>query len=211
VTWVKICGITRLDDAEAAAAAGADAIGFVFFKPSARCIEAQRAAEIARAVGQRVTKVGVFVDASAHCIRAIAPVVGLDLVQLHGDQPAEMAASIGLPIIKHVGRDGGGIGADYPAAAFLADGHKPGVFGGTGIPATADAIAAAASKRRWILAGGLTPENVASRIARWRPWGVDVASGVERGPGEKDAERIAAFIANVRAVAADSTHAAFAP
>lgn len=202
MTWVKICGIARVEDALAAAAAGADAVGFVFYPPSPRAVSPERAAAIAAALPRRIAKVGVFVNESVARMAEIRARAGLDYVQLHGDEPPEVARALPCPAIRAFRTAPCGAGAQiarYPAAAVLVDGARAGFYGGTGTPASRDAIAAARRARRWILSGGLAPENVAAKIAALAPWGVDVSSGVEASAGVKDANRIAAFVAAVRA------------
>ncbi len=204
MTWAKICGITRVEDARAAAEAGADAIGFVFYPPSPRAIAPARAVEIAAALPRGIAKIGVFVNESVVRMMEIRSRVGLDCVQLHGDEAPDVALALPCPAIRAfraAPRDleEAAFIARYPAAAVLVDGERAGFYGGTGAPAAQGAIAAARRARRWILSGGLTPENVAAKIATLAPWGVDVSTGVEESPGLKDANRIAAFMAAVRA------------
>ncbi|MBL8664991.1 MAG: phosphoribosylanthranilate isomerase [Candidatus Odyssella sp.] len=202
MTWVKICGIARVEDALAAAAAGADAVGFVFYPPSPRAVSPERAAAIAAALPRGIAKVGVFVNEGAARMAEICVRAGLDYVQLHGDEPPEVARALPCPAIRAFGAAPRGAAARiarYPAAAVLVDGARAGFYGGTGTPASRDAIAAARRAPRWILSGGLAPENVAAKIAALAPWGVDVSSGVEASAGVKDANRIAAFVAAVRA------------
>lgn len=213
MTWVKICGITRVEDALAAAEAGADAIGFVFYLPSARAIAPSRAAEIAATLPRGIAKIGVFVNESAARMVEIHARIGLDCIQLHGDEPPEVALALPCPVIRAVraaprDRAEAASIARYPAAAVLVDGERAGFYGGTGTPASQDAIAAARRARRWILSGGLAPENVAAKVAALAPWGVDVSTGVEASPGIKDANRIAAFVAAVRASGARPRKAA---
>lgn len=210
MTWIKICGITRAEDALAAAEAGADAIGFVFYPPSPRALTPARAAEIAAALPPGVAKVGVFVDETVARMAEIRARVGLDCIQLHGDEGPEIALALPGAVIRAVrgaprDLDAAARLARYPAAAVLVDGERAGFYGGTGTPAAQSAVAAARRARRWILSGGLAPETVAARIAALAPWGVDVSTGVEvpaeagGAPGIKDANRIAAFVAAVRA------------
>ena len=204
MTWVKICGITRIEDALAASAAGADAVGFVFYPPSPRAVAPARAAEIAAALPRGIAKVGVFVNESVARMAEIHALAGLDCLQLHGDEPPAVARALPCPAIRAfraAPRDAAEADeiAGFPAAAVLVDGERAGFYGGTGTPASQDVIAAARRARRWILSGGLAAENVAAKIAALAPWGVDVSTGVESSPGVKDANRIAAFVAAVRA------------
>lgn len=199
MTWIKICGLTRPEDARVAAAAGADAVGLVFYPPSPRAVTVAQAVAIAAAVPPDVAKVGVFVNESVARMADIRAAVGLDIIQLHGDETAATAAALGGRIIRAVRRaaDAAALAA-FPAEAMLVDGDKAGLWGGSGTPADDAAIAAVRGFPRWILSGGLAPDTVAVRVARWRPWGVDVSSGVESALGVKDPARIAAFVAAVR-------------
>ena len=193
--FVKICGITRREDAEAAVAAGASAIGVVFWPNSPRFIEPSRAREIAAALPSSVEVVGVFVNQSAGHVNDVSTLAGLSLVQLHGDEAAGMAAAIALPVIKAMSvRDGAGHEALWPEPALLlVDADDPVGRGGTGMTADWSAAAAVAKRRRVLLAGGLRPDNVAEAIARVPPFGIDVSSGVERSPGIKDRRLLAAL------------------
>jgi len=204
MTWIKICGITRVEDGLAAAAAGADAVGFVFYPPSPRAVSPAHAADIAAALPRHVARIGVFVNETLARMAEIRARVGLDYIQLHGEEGPEIALALPGAVIRavrgavHDAIEAAAI-ARYPAAAVLVDGERAGFYGGTGAPAAQSAIAAARRARRWILSGGLAPESVAARVAALAPWGVDVSSGVERAPGIKDSNRIAAFVAAVRA------------
>jgi phosphoribosylanthranilate isomerase len=197
---VKICGVTRVDDAAAIAAAGADYIGLNFWPSSKRFVAIDHAIELASAIrAAGPTKiVGVFVDAAPADVSAIAARVGLDIVQLHGTIDA---ATIARPVWQALpARAGMAIDAGRAEAVLL---DTPSVErGGSGI--TFDWAIAAEARRahpalRILLAGGLTPDNVAQAIAVAEPWGVDVASGVERSPGVKDVSRVTAFLAAARA------------
>jgi phosphoribosylanthranilate isomerase len=194
---VKICGITRLEDAQAAVAAGANALGFVFWPDSPRFIDPYRARAIGRALPAFVTTVGVFVNQPSEFIAGVASLVPLGAVQLHGDEPAAWAPEIGRPVIKALTLDvasRAGQLASWPAGVtILLDAHDPVRRGGTGRAVDWTAAASIASQRRIILAGGLTPENIGEAIDRVRPFGVDVSSGVERSPGVKDHGRIGAL------------------
>ena len=189
---VKICGITRLEDAEAAVTAGAGAIGFVFWPDSPRFVDPHRARQIAAALPPLVTTVGVFVNQPAHYVRGVASLVRLGAVQLHGDEEPEDAAAVSVPVIKAVSLD-----ADMRAwplrTLLLLDAHDPATRGGTGRTIDWAAAAVVAAQRSILLAGGLTPDNVADAVARVRPFGIDVSSGVERAPGIKDHRRLRAL------------------
>lgn len=206
---VKICGIRTLAPALVAAAAGADLIGFVF-APSRRQVSPAEAAAIAAAVraapGPRPRLAGLFVNAAPPTIAAVAAEVGLDLVQLSGDEPAEHAGQIALPILKAIRMDGSAAEAAWLRLAeggasgvtLLVDAQVPGSYGGTGVVADWGRAAALARRAPVVLAGGLSPANVGEAIAAVRPLGVDVSSGVETD-GVKDPLKIEAFIGAARA------------
>lgn len=199
-TRVKICGLTRPEDVDAAVAAGADALGFVLWPGSKRAIDEARLAELAARVPAFVTRVGLFVDQDPALIeRACAH---LDLLQFHGEESPAFCAAIGRPWIKALrmreGLDLHAAAAAYEGArALLLDAYRPGVPGGTGETFDWSRIPANLAKPV-ILAGGLSADNVAEAIAAVRPFAVDVSGGVEAAPGVKEAARIAAFIAAAR-------------
>lgn len=196
--WVKICGITRLDDALAAADAGASAVGFVFWPRSRRFVRPDRARAIAERLPASVTTVGVFVDAPLAYVRAVANHVRLGVVQLHGSESADYCRRVGLPVIKAAALgptfDPLALAVLPPGATVLLDVEDRVSPGGTGRTVDWATARNVASVRRTILAGGLTPDNVAAAIRTVRPHGVDVSSGVELRPGEKDAGRVRRFI-----------------
>ncbi len=208
---VKICGIRTPAAALAAADAGADLLGLVF-APSKRQIRIEVAREIVTALrsaprGQDVTVVGVFVDEMPERIAEIAACIGLDWVQLSGHEPPQTAAALDLPSIKALRFDGDPSEQAWlerdetcEAAPILVDAHVPGSFGGAGVVADWQAAERLAAARPVLLAGGLTPENVATAIAAVRPWGVDVSSGVE-SDGVKDLAKIRAFVEAAKAAA----------
>lgn len=199
---VKICGITSLEDALSAVAAGADALGFVFYAASPRHVDQEHAAEIIRALPPFIQTVGLFVNEESSTVNAIADHCGLDVVQLHGDETPEYCESINRRVIKAFRikdmSDLDSLSA-YPVAGYLLDTWSAKAHGGTGITFNWD-IAADAVKRghRIILAGGLSPDNVAESIRKVAPYGVDVSSGVEKLPGCKDSEKVRQFINEVR-------------
>lgn len=200
-TRVKICGITRVDDALNAARAGCDAIGLVFYAKSARCVNAAQAAEIAAALPPFVAKVGLFVDASAEEVASVLSAVRLDLLQFHGDEPPEFCERFGRPYMKAVRVRAGTNLLQYAAryasaSALLLDAYQEGVPGGTGLTFDWSLIPPQMTKPL-VLAGGLNPDNVAEAIRTTRPYAVDVSGGVEREKGIKDAARIAAFMQGV--------------
>lgn len=191
--FVKICGITRQDDAVAAAEMGADAIGFIFWPGSPRFIDPYRARAIAAALPRLVATVGVFVDQPADYVAGVANLVRLFAVQLHGAETPQFAASFGRPVIKAVSPVFNAH-QDWPSnVTLLLDAHDPVKKGGTGTRVDWDLAAGIAAKRHVLLAGGLDPDNVSEAIRRVRPFGVDVSSGVEQSPGIKDHGRIEAL------------------
>jgi phosphoribosylanthranilate isomerase len=199
---VKICGITRLEDAERAVALGADAIGVVLWERSPRAVTAVQARAILRALPPFVTRVGVFVDATPATIRAIVDEVGLDAVQLHGDEPVEGYVDLRIRLIKAVTlTDDGAVQActRLPAGVTpLVDAADRERRGGTGQLANWARAAALAGVRPAILAGGLTPANVEQAMCEVRPWALDVSSGVEDAPGVKNHDRLRALFDAVR-------------
>jgi len=195
VTFVKICGITRLEDARAALDQGATALGFVFWPGSPRYLEPARARAIVDGLARPAITVGVFVDQAIDEMNAVAESVGLTALQLHGSEPPAFARQLSRPVIKAIASLNGSWERDPwpPDVPILVDAHDPVRHGGTGTRADWPAAAALARKRRVVLAGGLTPENVAAAIAAVRPYGIDVSSGVEAAPGIKDREKLAAL------------------
>jgi len=198
VKFVKICGITRLEDAQAAVAAGASALGFVFWPKSPRRVDAGVARDIVATLPPSVTAIGVFVDQPADEVNAIVATVGLGAVQLHGNETAAYVQTMTRPVVKAVALETDGDGTpdvdSWPSdVTVLLDVHDPVKKGGTGRTIDWNAASGIAKRRDIILAGGLTPENVGEAIARVRPYGIDVSSGVEEKPGIKDHERIKAL------------------
>ena len=200
---VKICGITNLEDALMAAELGADALGFIFHPRSPRYVAPDAARQIIAGLPPFVLTVGVFVDEEAQTVRDLAARVGLDWVQLHGQESPEYCRSLGRRVIKGFRiqdeKSFKSLAAYQGAAqAFLLDTYKKGQVGGTG--ATFDWRLAREAKKYGpvILAGGLTPENVAEAIRIAQPAAVDVASGVEAAPGKKDPAKLRAFFAAIK-------------
>lgn len=201
-TRVKICGITRERDAFAAVDAGVDALGFVFYPPSPRYVTAERARAIVRALPPFVTTVALFVDAESALIDQVVDQVGIDLLQFHGDETPEQCARHGRPWIRAVrmkaDADLHRLQLRFSAArGLLLDAYRPGVPGGTGEAFDWDRVPAQLAPKI-VLAGGLGPHNVGDAIRRVRPYAVDVSGGVEAEKGIKDADRIKAFIEEVR-------------
>ncbi len=198
----KICGITRIEDALAAVDAGADAIGLVFYPRSPRVVSVQQARAIIAALPPFVTTVGLFVDASRCELGEILDAVPLDLLQFHGDESADACDGYHRPFIKALrvkpGDDIAALAAHYPkASGILLDTYVAGVPGGTGEAFDWSLIPRELPKPL-ILAGGLTPDNVADAVRKVRPYAVDVSGGVESSKGIKDAQRIHAFIDAVK-------------
>ncbi len=190
---VKICGITRLEDAEAAVAAGAGAIGFVFWPKSPRFVDPHRARRIAATLPPFVTAVGVFVNQPLEYVNAVAGVVRLGAVQLHGDETVAFASAVTRPVMKAISIGGTDLRVWPARVRLLLDVHDPVARGGTGRTIDWAAAANLSAERQLLLAGGLAPDNVADAIARVRPFGIDVSSGVERAPGIKDHQRLRAL------------------
>ena len=214
MTWVKICGMTNLEDALVAVDAGADAVGFVFYEKSPRCVTVERAREIVGKLPSRVDKVGVFVNESPERVSAIAEDARLTAVQLHGDEyldperyTLKSKSFFSLPVMKALQELRAPIGSfTMPrlprSSGILLDSGMQGIRGGTG-------KTFAWGEARWlvrglkklypvVIAGGLTASNVKSASEILEPWGVDVASGVEASPGKKDPEKVRAFVRAVR-------------
>jgi phosphoribosylanthranilate isomerase len=209
MTRIKICGITRIEDALAAAHSGADAIGLVFHEKSPRYVTVRQAARLARALPPFVTVAGLFVDVSADYVHAVLEEVPLDVLQFHGGEAPEFCASFSRPYIKAIrvreGVDLVQCASRYASAqGLLLDAYVEGTHGGTG--ATFDwALIPPPDERNSlplpvILSGGLNPGNVAEGIRAVRPYAVDVSSGVEAAKGIKDAAKIAAFINEVKRI-----------
>ena len=198
---IKICGITALDDALHAIDCGADALGFVFYEGSPRVITAEKAQAIIAELPPFVTVVGLFVNAKPDIVQAIADNCGLDLIQYHGDESPEtvrLAPRRAIRALRVRESDTFDEINRYPASGLLLDAWVAGAFGGTGVLCNWAIAAEIAKNRPVILAGGLTPENVATAIQTVRPYGVDVSSGVEISPGKKDHVKVAAFIRNAQ-------------
>jgi phosphoribosylanthranilate isomerase len=193
---VKICGITRQQDAEAAIDHGASAIGFIFWPSSPRFIDPYRARKIAKTLSPFVSIVGVFVNQPREYINGVASLVPLSVVQLHGDETPDFASHLSRPVLKAITRPESAREWKSPAM-LLVDVHDPVKRGGTGRVVDWSMAAAIARERHIVLAGGLTPDNVGEAVAAVQPWGIDVSSGVEESPGIKDERRIAALFAAI--------------
>lgn len=204
MTRVKICGITSVEDALAAARSGADAIGLVFYERSPRHVSIELAAQLAAALPPFVSVVGLFVNAEAAFVREVLASVPLDMLQFHGDESPEFCAQFSRPYLKAI-RVKAGVDLLQCAARFhaakglLLDAHVEGIAGGTG--ATFDwTLIPKQLPLPVILSGGLDAENVAAAIKQVRPYAVDVSSGVEAGKGIKDAAKVAEFINEVKQI-----------
>jgi len=201
-TRIKICGITRVEDARAAVELGADAIGLVFYAPSPRNAGLDQARAIVAAIPPFVTIVGLFVDPAAEHVESVLRACSLGLLQFHGDEAPDFCGGFGLPYIKaaRVRADADLVQylSPYQAArGWLLDAYHDQLYGGTGESFDWKLIPRDLA-RPVILSGGLTPDNVGAAVRQVRPWAVDVSSGVETAKGIKDAARIAAFIAGVK-------------
>lgn len=202
MTRVKICGITRVEDALTAVEAGADALGFVFYRESPRHIFPEEASRIIEQLPPFVQTVGLFVNETEAEVNRTAELCRLDIVQLHGDESPEYCTHIRRRLIKAfrirtmtclepV--------SEYKVAGMLLDTFSPSIYGGTGTAFNWEIAAEAVKLHNGIiLAGGLTPQNVTKAIHQVRPMGVDVSSGVETGPGKKDHEKVREFIRNAK-------------
>lgn len=215
MTHIKICGITNTEDALCAARAGADYLGFIFYPKSPRYVTPAEAWEVVQAVRKTPSApalryVGVFVNAPLKHVCAVLDGVGLDLAQLHGDEPLCEVQRLGARAFKAIrpqtvasARDQAQVYA-RPASEtqdtpeLLVDAYRKGSYGGTGLPVDLEIARDLAGRYRLLLAGGLTPQNVGQVVASVDPWGVDVSSGVERTEGRKDHARVLAFIEAVR-------------
>jgi phosphoribosylanthranilate isomerase len=212
---IKICGVTCVEDAVAVARAGADAVGLNFYPASRRSVSRDVAARIVEAMPAEIVKVGLFVNAAADEVIDTFDGLGLGLIQLHGDEPPEFLASLGdRPVMRafRVGPEGLSTAYDFLEACerlgcmprlTLLDAYRPGTYGGTGQVADWSCLKtyssdAPISAPPLVLAGGLTPDNVAEAIGAARPSGVDTASGVERSPGSKDPVLVRRFVESAR-------------
>ena len=198
--FIKVCGITRVSDALHAVEQGATALGFVLWPKSPRAVGVDRAAEIIAALPSHVMTVGVFVNEPIDSIRSAVERARLTAVQLHGDEPPAYADALDWPVIRAVSVDEIDLVAEaWPAdTPLLVDNIDPVRRGGTGGAIDWTRAAGVAKTRRVVLAGGLTPDNVATAIRAVHPFGVDVSSGVESGPGVKDLDKVTQFVSNAR-------------
>jgi phosphoribosylanthranilate isomerase len=201
--FVKICGITNLEDAQHAVRCGADAVGFIFYEGSPRFISHAKAAEIVQRLPDHVSKIGVFVNADRKFIHDIISHVSLSAVQLYGNEGPDDLVNYEISVIKafRVAPDFDvEVMRNYIIDAFLLDAYKGGAFGGTGKTFDWNLALKAKEYGRIILSGGLTPENVEEAVRFVRPYGVDVSSGVEREPGKKDTGKVRDFIMRAKSI-----------
>lgn len=205
MTWIKICGITNVEDALTASSLGTDALGFIFAS-SPRRVTPALARDIIQHLPRAVRKVGVFVDEEIEILRHIAGECRLDAVQLHGQETPEYCAQLSIPVIKAIRvKDAASLEVIplYASFSILLDAFDPGLAGGTGKPFPWEITRDTREKTNFILSGGLHPGNVREALCLLRPFGVDVCSGVEKVPGRKDALKMLEFIREVKA--ADET------
>ncbi len=203
-TQVKICGVTNVADGLVAAEAGADLIGLMFYEPSPRRVTLAQASEISQALPRYLVRVGVFVNPPPDLVMQAINDCQLTMLQFHGEEPSEFCTQFGLMSLKAIRiRDESSLQLleNYRTDAFLLDAHSRKGLGGTGEQFNWDlAVKAQAYGRPILLAGGLTPENVAAAVQTVHPFGVDVSSGVESAPGIKDPAKVRAFIAAAKSV-----------
>ena len=204
MTKVKICGIKTVADALAAMDAGADLIGFNFYPKSPRYISVGQCRDIMSVMRRygHIQYVGVFVNSSLEDVRATMETCGLRFAQLHGDESPEMLSSLNgkaFKAFRGIPQEINGF-TRQDAPAFLVDAAVKGVYGGSGITADWSGAAELAKKYPLLLAGGLTPENVADAVRQVKPWGVDVASGVEYTPGQKDLRKMKEFVQVIKSL-----------
>jgi len=201
MTRIKICGITNIEDALLAIDLGADALGFIFYRESKRCIDPSKARDIISALPPFITTVGVFVNQGLEEIKAAREKAGFDTVQLHGDESPELCKKLDGKVIKAI-RIRDSINSEevesYPVQAVLFDTYSTKGFGGTGESFSWEILKDLNTSKKIILSGGLSPENVSQAIRSARPYGVDVSSGVEDHYGKKSPEKLKAFIEAVR-------------
>ena len=205
MTIIKICGIKTLPDVLTAIEAGADYLGFNFYPKSVRFIEREACAQITSVLRRdypHIKLVGIFVNATVEEVQNILEACSLDLAQLHGDETPEMLKQLAPQAFKAFRGVPGNVEAyaHSEVPVCLIDAAVKGAYGGTGVTADWSAAEELAKRYPLLLAGGLTPDNVADAVRQVRPWGVDVASGVEAGPGSKDAGKMKAFVQAVRSV-----------
>ena len=197
---VKICGITTVEDAEAATQAGADAIGLIFYEKSPRFLIPKKAKEIIDLLPPFIIRVGVFVNPTKEFVQERIEYLGLDRVQFHGKESPAFCEDFGSRVIKAVQiKNTGSLGIikEYPVKTFLLDTYRKDLYGGTGQTFDWSLAIKAKEYGRIILSGGLTPENISEAIRTVSPYGVDVSGGVEKSPGKKDRMKIEQLMENI--------------
>jgi phosphoribosylanthranilate isomerase len=202
VTWIKICGVTTIEDAERVALAGADAIGLNFVAGSKRRVTLERARSLIDAVGSALEVVAVVANPSDDEVKQLRAELGVEWLQLHGDEDAARVAGLQPHAFKAVAiavAEDARLAATFPGQRILVDTKVPGMTGGTGTVFDWQLVSELSRQRRLILAGGLTPDNVAAALRAVRPYGVDVASGVESSPGHKHPQLLSEFVRAARA------------
>jgi phosphoribosylanthranilate isomerase len=196
-TLVKVCGITRPEDAEMVVASGAELLGLNFVPTSPRCVDVEQSRRIVAAVNGRAEIVGVVANLDVASLNELRAAAGVDSLQLHGDEPPEVFAQLSHCDYKAVRvsdeRDVV-LARRYPGSRLLVDAKVAGILGGSGHTFDWNLVVELARERSLLLAGGLTPENASAAVALVRPWAIDVASGVERSPGIKDGDRVRELI-----------------
>ncbi|NWF91653.1 MAG: phosphoribosylanthranilate isomerase [Syntrophaceae bacterium] len=200
MTWIKICGITNIEDGLKAASLGVDALGFIF-APSPRRVEPEMARMIIRALPKTLLRVGVFVNEEGKEVWRIAQYCGINALQFHGEESPEYCREFIQPVFKAIRiRDSESLREmeRYGDVSILLDAYSPVQAGGAGVPFPWEIALKAKEKREFILSGGLNPGNVREAIQKVRPWGVDVCSGVEEVPGKKDLLRMTEFVKEVK-------------
>ncbi|MBM4322962.1 MAG: phosphoribosylanthranilate isomerase [Deltaproteobacteria bacterium] len=200
MTWIKICGITNIENAFEASFLGVDALGFIF-APSQRRVEPSIAKKIIRPLPKTLLKVGVFVDEDPKEVMRIIDYCALDALQFHGQEPPEYCQKFFHPVLKAIrikNLDSLREIENYRNVTILLDSYSPHQAGGTGNPFSWDIALRAKERGTFVLSGGLNPNNVGEAIKKVKPWGVDVCSGVEMLPGKKDSSKMAEFIRRVR-------------
>jgi phosphoribosylanthranilate isomerase len=204
MTQIKICGITNIADALAATECGADALGFIFYKDSPRYVTPEQASAVSRALSQHMVRVGVFVNANLSNIIEIVDMCKIDMIQLHGDElPSDCRRFPAVRVIKAVsGKIDGGlaVSGQYPVRSILLDHREAGQFGGTGTRSDWNLAVRIKDRYPLILAGGLHAENIREAIHFVAPDAVDINSGVEGAPGQKDPEKIKRIIGIIRSL-----------
>jgi phosphoribosylanthranilate isomerase len=201
MTWIKICGVTRIADAEHVVAAGADAIGLNFVPGSKRRVSVEQARELVAAIAGRVEVVAVVADPDDDLVRTLRQGLGIEWLQLHGSEEPSRVAELLPQAFKAVAiasADDAQLARSFPGGRLLVDAKVSGASGGTGQAFDWHLVEDLCRERELVLAGGLTPSNVVRAVRELGPWGVDVASGVELSPGHKDPELTTAFVESAR-------------